>query len=127
MEKIFFETGALKVTSTRFINGSTTYPINGVTSISSGEKEQSYANAGWAGFIGILFFIGGVVTPFSLGSTIFGILLLGAAFLIVKSIKPEYVITFGTAGGDKDGLVTKDKVFRDAVLKALNDAVSHRE
>jgi hypothetical protein len=127
MEKVFFEQGSIKVTNSRFINGTTTYPIAGITSIVADVKEPSYSSAGWVAFVGIIFLIRGIVPPVSWGSIAFFVLLLVLAFGIVRTKKPKFLIVFGTAGGDKDGLVTEDKVARDTVLQALNDAVAHKD
>ncbi len=127
MEKIFFEQGSIKVTNSRFINGTTTYPISGITSIVASAKEPSYSSAVWVAFVGVLFLIGGIVPPVAWGSIVFAVVLLVLAFGIARTKKVQYLIVFGTAGGDKDGLVTEDKAARDTVLQALNDAVAHRD
>ena len=126
MEKVFFEQGSIKVTESRFVNGTTTYPINGITSIVADAKEPSYSSAGWVAFVGVIFGIVGIAPPIGWGAIAFGVFLLVMAFGIARTKKVQYVIVFGTAGGDKDGLVTEDRIARDAVLKALNDAVSHK-
>ena len=127
MEKVFFEHGSVKLTNTRFINGTTTYPITGITSVVSGEKEPSYSNAVWMGVFGAFSLIGGLVPPTSWGWLVFGVILLILSYGIFKTKKIQYAIIFGTAGGDKDGLLTEDRAYRESVLKALNDAISYRE
>ena len=135
IEKIYLEGAGVKVTSARFVNYGTTYPIRGITSISTSTNERKpffgIMTIGLTGLIGLSLFSVGIARIFPQFSAIIsvsGLILFGVACFMAWGRESTYLylVIFRTAGGDGDSFFTTDKAFRDAVFEALNNAVSHR-
>jgi hypothetical protein len=127
MEKIFFEYEDVKVTNTRFINGSNTYAMAGVTSIKLREKKPSYndvvALIALAALILYSAFAGGFKVE------IFGIAILTGvlSFWISRKKRSQYAIILSTSGGETEGLISNQLEYTNRVLGALNEAIIYRD
>lgn len=123
MEEIeFFRRENVSVTNARFMVGSKTYAMNGVTSVKKGEKTKSK-------IIPILFVLTGVLLFFSTPGITARIL--ASALVIIgvfayKAIKPEYSVVLNSASGESQALTSQHEKYIDMVIDALNQSIVHR-
>ncbi len=120
-EKVLFEQNDVKVTNARFVVGNKTTAINGVTSISTRISRPSVGGP----IIGVLL---GLVLLFSLegAGKLIGLVIAGIAGYILYSQKPTHYIVLNSASGEVDAHNSKDELFINGIVAALNDALIHR-
>lgn len=123
MEEVqFYNNGNVSITNSRFMVGSTTYAMNGVTSVKRGQTEPSKAAP-------VILAIIGVIMLFAAATLMFkgiGILLVAVAVVWFRAIKPEYIVFLNSSSGESQALSSTDKNYIDDVIKSLNDAIIHR-
>ena len=125
-EKVFHDSGAIKVTATRFMVDGGTYPIANISSVKSATKPASRAFAGILTVIGAFTLLGGLTAPDGARSAAIGIILLGLGIWLWRRAKPKYSVVLTTAGTEKQALESNDKQLIEGVIAALNDAIVHR-
>ena len=107
-EQVYFNSDYVKVTSSRFIVGSTTYPISNITSV---KHLVEHPSRFWPGTM-ILFGIGLAYAAYaySLSSTawIVALIALGLGILTWASLKDTHIVRISTASGEVDALRSKD-------------------
>ncbi len=124
-EKVFFEYDDVKVTNTRFIYGSNTFAMAGITSLKIRKQPPDY----WGLVIlAILIFVC-IVVMFSgqliggfLGAAILSLIFWGA----LKTMKTKYFIVLSTSGGEVEALTTQQLEYATRVTAALNEAIIYR-
>ena len=116
-EIVFFENADIKVTNTRFISSGKTVALSGVTSVATYEKKPSYILPIVLAVIGVILL--DINFVFGLGS-------LGLGIVLFFNLKPEYSVRLEVASGSIDGFTSKDKVFIDSIVYAVNEAIIHR-
>jgi hypothetical protein len=125
-EKVFFEYEDVKVTNTRFINGSNTFAMSGITSLKIRKNPPKYGDliaCAVLALSGIFMIATGDNTTIGLLITAF----FGIGFWVLfKSKKTEYFIMLATAGGEAEGLKTNQLEYAESVTKALNEAIIYR-
>lgn len=115
----------VRVTSTRFIVGSTTYPLTGITSVTTGMIRASRGNAIWMIVIGLLVAFFGF--KMSAGIGMIGVLLIAGGAIWLYTIKDQHVLRIATAAGETNALKTKGTPeYVDHVARALNEAIAAR-
>ncbi|SEK65149.1 hypothetical protein SAMN04487787_1037 [Kosakonia sacchari] len=123
MEEVqFYNNGNVSITNSRFMVGSTTYAMNGVTSVKRGQTKPSKVAP-------VILAIIGLIMLFAAATLMFkgiGILLVVIAVAWFKSIKPEYIVFLNSASGESQALSSTDRKYIDDVIKSLNDAIIHR-
>lgn len=117
-ERIFFEYGDVKVTSSRFINGGQTYAMNNVTSVKPYEKKPNRTG-------GVIVLLIGLIIMFN-SSLITGLLITAAAAYYLYQQKTIYQILLATSAGETTALVTYQRDYMSDVIAALNNAIVHR-
>ena len=120
-EKVFFAQGPVSVSNSRFIVHGQTYAMNGVTSVRQAVNNPSRFWPLVLGFFGLIIMLGG-----SAGAIIFGGLLLGLAIYWWTRQKPDWIVVLSSSSGETRALISKDRVFIDGVIQALNDSIIHR-
>lgn len=120
-EKDFYSNGNVSITNSRFIVGSTTYAMNGVTSVKRGETNPSKVAPIIMCIIGAIALINGTATSFLVGAIL---IILGVLWF--RAIKPEYIVFLNSASGESQALSSKDRKYIDDVINALNNAIIHR-
>lgn len=140
-EELLFEGDGVRITSTRATIYSTTYPINGITSVRVARKSPSIGVpvivmtcGSFLGFLVLCFgtsmvsqtgqspgVMSALVVP---GSIVLGSWALG--LWMISRGKGTYNVVLGTAGGDRRALGTKDKWFAEDVKDAIERAVIQR-
>lgn len=121
-EKEFYRNGNVSISNSRFIVGTTTYAMNGVTSVKRGQNEPSKAAPIIVGLIG-------VVMVFAASTFLFkgiGALVALACIAWFKSLKTEYLVFLNSSSGESQALASTDKEYIDQVIHNLNESIIHR-
>ncbi|UMO86151.1 DUF6232 family protein [Pectobacterium sp. PL64] len=123
MEEIeFYNDGNVSVTNSRFRVGSTTYAMNGVTSVKRGETDPSKVAPIVVALVGLaMVFLAATMTFKIIGGVVFLI-----AIAWFKSIHPDYIVFLNSASGESQALSSPDKKYINDVINALNEAIVHR-
>ena len=117
-EDFLFNEGNIKVSKSRFIAGSETYAMSGISSVKS---EAVPARAGLPLLLiifGVIFLVGSSYVP--------PLLLIGGGIGIFIARSGQHSVTLGTSGGEIRSYVSRDKSFIEKVVNALNDAIIMR-
>ena len=116
-EKVFFESGDVKVTSSRFITYGKTQALAGITAVSSHYQSPNRMGPIILGIVGLVCFA---------FSWLVAIILIALAVLWWVMQKTVYFVRLESASGAADALSSNDKDFIFQVVDALNDAIVHR-
>jgi hypothetical protein len=130
-EKVFFESGDVKVTNNRFISGSQTFAMSNVTSLRPTEEPPPRDGRGAVFLIGLLVLLvsaGSLTSGAAVAAALGAAIGLGVCVLAVKmpGVWPLYRIILTTSAGETSALVTREREHLDRVLQALNEAIVHR-
>lgn len=113
----------VRITNTRFIVGTSTYPLSGITSITTAIVPVSKLP-------GIFILIFGLVILFaSNGSAVgivFGLVLAVAGVLIIIGTKDKHAVKISTSAAETNALSSDNKEYIVKVASALNEAIIHR-
>ena len=120
-EMEFYRHGDVSVTNARFIVGSSTYAMNGVTSVKRGQTSPSKVAPVVLGLISLV----GIFSAHD-GGKIVAVLFLLLAIFWFKRISPEYIVSLNSSSGESQALRSKDKHYIDEVINALNQSIIHR-
>lgn len=120
-EKTFFESGNVKVTNARFIVGSRTYAMSGVTSVKSHVEEPKRGGPIIVGLLGLIITLIGTVT-----AIVIGLVLIAAAVMMLIGQKPEYSVILSSSSGEVQALSSEDEAHISGVINSLNDVLIHR-
>ena len=118
----FYRNGNVSITNARFMVGSTTYAMHGVTSVKRGEKIPSKVGPIITGIIGILMIFLAATLMFKA----IGVLVVLFAIFWFKGLKTEYLVFLNSASGEAQALTSTDKSYIDSVIHHLNEAIIHR-
>lgn len=117
-ENIFYSKNDISISNSRFIVGSTTYAMNGVTSVKMGKKDPEY---------------GGAITLFVIGIAIMyfwsiwiGLGALALSIILFATLKPTYIVVLNSSSGESQALTSEDLNYIKDVIEALNSAIIHR-
>lgn len=120
-EKDFYRDNNVSVTNSRFTVGSTTYAMNGVTSVKRGQWQIPKILPIIVCIIGFLFLIISNKICFIIGAAL---IVLGIWWF--RKIKPIFIVYLNSASGESQALSSKDLIYINKVINALNDAIIHR-
>lgn len=121
-EKEFYRSGNVSISNSRFIVGTTTYAMNGVTSVKRGQNEPSKVAPVVAGLVG-------VIMVFAASTLLFkgiGVLIVLACIAWFKTLKTEYLVFLNSSSGESQALASTDKEYIDHVIHNLNEAIIYR-
>lgn len=121
-EKEFYRNGNVSITNARFLVGSTTYAMNGVTSVKRGQTDPSKMGPIIMAIIGVIM----VFVAASILAKLFGVAIAVIAVVWFRAIKPDYMVYLNSASGESQALASKDKHYIDDVINSLNNAIVHR-
>ena len=121
-ETEFYKNGNVSITNARFMVDSTTYAMNGVTSVKRSQTNPSKLGPVIMAIIGV----GVVFAAAALMAKAIGVVIVLLAIAWFKAIKPEYIVFLNSASGESQALSSTDKKYIDDVIKSLNDAIIHR-
>ncbi|HEY4437990.1 MAG TPA: DUF6232 family protein [Lelliottia sp.] len=121
-EKEFYRNGNVSITNARFIVGSTTYAMNGVTSVKRGQTDPSKVGPVILAIIGLAM----VFMAAAFLTKAIGVVIVIAAIAWFKAIKPDYMVFLNSSSGESQALTSQDKQYIDDVINSLNNAIIHR-
>ena len=118
-DKIFYQSGNVLVTTTRFVTDGQTYAMRNITSVKTGETPRKI---GWQ-FLGcLLTFLLGSAIHLTVGIILTGLLI----YWFWKNGGPEYQIIIATAGGEAPAYTSQHMGTIFNIQKALSDAIIAR-
>lgn len=117
-EKIFYTNNGISISNSRFMVGSTTYAMNGVTSVKMGKKDPEYGGA-----ITLLII---AIAIMYFWSVWIGLGALALSVVIFASLKPNYIVVLNSSSGESEALVSENLKYITDVIEALNTAIIHR-
>lgn len=115
-EKMFFESGNISVSNSRFIVDGQTYAMGNVTSVKTGIEEAKKGAGILIGLVGLIVLFGGK-------SIIWGGIILIVGILAFLGTKHKYSVVLSTSSGENQALTSEDKAHIEKVVSALNDAI----
>ncbi|WOF75231.1 DUF6232 family protein [Parvibaculaceae bacterium PLY_AMNH_Bact1] len=124
-DETIFQQGSISVTKTMATISGTSYPINGIGSISI-VKEESKSVFFWIVVVVLALFGWSLL---SAGEVLVGLVTLGIASGIgwlLYSAQPKHHLVIRTASGDTQALTSKDMVHLGKVKSAIEQAVAAR-
>jgi uncharacterized paraquat-inducible protein A len=116
----------VSVTSARFMVGSTTYAIAGITSV--GFKSNLWIQNALFFFalIGAIFGLAVLICG-ALFPAIFVLFMAVICLWLAPRFMPEYSVILTTAAGEIRAITSRDRAFIGRIVQALNDAIEFRK
>jgi hypothetical protein len=125
-EVIYYSDNGVRVTSTRFIVDSITFPLQGITSIRAIHIPVSKTASIILFVVGLIMFFAGFGTNNGGGLIILGFILAAIAVYWFNILKDDYGVQITTSAGESKPLVSKNQKYIENVTRALNEAIIHR-
>ncbi len=118
-ENQFYHDGVVTVTQSRFVTQSKTYAMRNISSVHIFEIQKSRVGP-------IIMILLGF--PFLFSGEIFwmGLIIIVLAILWLFYIKNEYAVRISTNSGEANSILSKDRVYIQKIVDALNDAIIYR-
>lgn len=118
-ENQFYHDGVVTVTQSRFVTQSKTYAMRNISSVHIFEIQKSRVGP-------IIMILLGF--PFLFSGKIFwmGLIIIALAILWLFYIKNEYAVRISTNSGEANSILSKDRVYIQKIVDALNDAIIYR-
>jgi hypothetical protein len=119
IENQFYHDGVVTVTQSRFVTQSKTYAMRNISSVHVFEIQKSRVGP-------IIMILLGF--PFLFSGEIFwmGLIIIALAILWLFYIKNEYAVRISTNSGEANSILSKDRVYIQKIVDALNDAIIYR-
>jgi len=133
-EPVFLQEGVVTVTKSRFVTGSQTFLLSGVTSIRAIEITPSLLGFYLVLLFGLFFVVAAIscliAKPPAIAPALFDIvvaaLVIGMSLLYRRSLKPRYSVILTTAAQEVKALTSRDRGLIERVVDALDKAVIAR-
>jgi hypothetical protein len=118
-ETVFYHDTNVTVTPATYVTPSRTYSMRNVISVYVYEIVKSRLKAGIMTLLGI---------PFLFAGDLFfiGLMMIPLGILWFISIKNEYAVRISTPVGESDSIVSKDKIYIEKIVNAVNEAYIQR-
>ena len=123
-EKVYYDKGNCTITESRAIIDGTTYPMNNISSVSTGVLEKSGGTLYATG--AILAFAGIANMEDNPGAGLVFIIIGAVVAFMGTKVKNDYIVKVGSAGAEKDSLTSQDKELIDEIVNAINEAIIDR-
>ena len=118
-EKTFYQDGHVTVTQSRYVTHSKTYAMRNISSVHIFEVVKSRK-------FPVAMIIVGLFMLCSDSARMVGFFILAFGVLLLFLIKNEFSVRISTNSGEADSIVSKDKLYIQKIVDALNDAIIHR-
>lgn len=123
-ENSFFNSGDIAVTNARFVVGSQTFAMRGITSVQGVKTPVNYIGAVLLGLLALFMSLALFRGEYFLG--IIGVLLLIADIFIIIRSRPTFCVVLRTAGGEVTAYKSKNHDHIAQIIQALNQAMISR-
>ena len=130
-ERMILQEGNIQITDKRAVLGTKTYSMANITSVALAEDKPSLLLPIIFGTLGA-FSLAASVCVLVLGDSVSTVLVLGlisaglAALLYFAKGGPKYIVRIGSASGEIDGLISRNRQQMERIVKAINDAIVAR-
>lgn len=118
-EITFYQDPQVTVTQSRYVTNSKTYAMRNISSVHIFEIIKSKK-------LPIALVLIGFLMALSESMRVIGIVILAIGVTLLIVIKNEYAVRISTNSGEANSLVSKDKIYIEKIVNALNDAIIHR-
>ncbi len=115
----FYQDGIVTVTQSRFVTQSKTYAMRNISSVHIFEIEKSRVAP-------VIMILIGVPFLFSGDNFWIGLIIIALGILWLISIKNEYAVRISTNAGEANSILSKDRIYVQKIVDALNDAIIYR-
>jgi hypothetical protein len=126
-EREYYRSNAILITSARAEIGERTFSMANVTAVSMGTIPANTGCAVVLLIVGGLTILGGLA---AIGSTvaplILGILIAGAGWMWLKSLKPTFVVNLGSASGEARAYQSRNRDEVAEIVNAIKRAIIDR-
>jgi len=118
-ETTFYQDTQILVTQSRYVTDAKTYAMRNISSVHVFEIVKSKT-------VQVILITIGILLIFNDDLRILGFLLLAGSIASLFLIKNKYAVRISTNSGEANSLVSKDKVYIQQIVNALNDAIIRR-
>ncbi|WP_183567681.1 DUF6232 family protein [Mucilaginibacter sp. SP1R1] len=118
-EITFYQDMDVTVTQSRYVTHSKTYAMRNISSVHIFEIVKSKK-------LPVLMIIIGFLMLFSNELRIMGFIILLLGVTVLSLIKNEFSVRISTNSGEANSIVSKDKLYIQKIVNALNQAIIHR-
>ncbi|QXU41478.1 DUF6232 family protein [Pedobacter sp. D749] len=118
-EITFYQDVNVTVTQSRYVTNSKTYAMRNISSVHIFEIVKSKTAP-------VLMIIMGVLMLFANDIRILGLIVLVVGILILALNKNEFTVRISTNAGEVNSIVSKDRLYVQNIVSALNDAIVFR-
>jgi multisubunit Na+/H+ antiporter MnhC subunit len=118
-EITFYKDMNVTVTQSRYITHSKTYAMRNISSVHIFEIIKSKK-------LPVLMIIIGLLLLFSSDLRIMGFIILLVGVALLLAIKNEFAVRISTNSGEANSIISKDKLYIQKIVNALNEAIIHR-
>lgn len=118
-ETTFYKDINVIVTQSRYVTQSKTYAMRNISSVHVFEiiKSRKFP---------LILIVIGILLLFSGDTRIVGIILAVVGAVILFVTKNEYAVRISTNSGEANSIISKDKIYIQKIVNALNQAIIHR-
>jgi len=127
-ETTYYQDGAITISNSRAVLGAKTYAMVNITSVTMGEKPANRTPGIVLALIGLAIAAcaGSMGSDSASGGIVIGILAIIGGIALAALVKPSYVVRIGSAGGESDALISKDREYIQKIVNAVNEAIIKR-
>jgi hypothetical protein len=140
-ERVYYNQGGIRITTTRAVFGGQIYAINGMTSIRMARINPERFCPLLLLLLGLALFGGCGLVPLTLAMTVeekgapalFGVVMMlagvglaGMGIWLLRTQKPRYAVVIRTSSGEVKALVTRKAQAVEQIVEALSQAFADR-
>jgi multisubunit Na+/H+ antiporter MnhC subunit len=118
-EVTFYQDANVTVTQSRYLTNSKTYAMRNISSVHIFEIIKSRK-------LPIIMIVIGVLMLLADNVRIAGFVVFAIGVALLFLIKNEFAVRISTNSGEANSIVSKDKIYIQKIVDALNEAIIHR-
>jgi len=118
-EVTFYQDVNVTVTQSRYVTNTKTYAMRNISSVHIFEIIKSKT-------LPIIMVIVGLLLLFTAEIRIIGFITMAIGILILIFAKNEFSVRISTNSGEVNSIVSKDRLYIQTIVNALNNAIIHR-
>ncbi|RWU04878.1 DUF6232 family protein [Pedobacter chitinilyticus] len=118
-ETLFYKDHNVTVTQSRYVTNSKTYAMRNISSVHVFEIVKNHT-------LPVVLIIVGAIMLITDGGKVIGGIIALIGFLVIIFNKNQYAVRISTNSGEANSIVSRDKIYIQKIVDALNDAIIHR-